>query len=66
MKGVHISPPMDTCVMYGCVIPEGRRICPSCEKAWGIPKLVQSQKQKKIKLRKNNGKKHHEKGNAIW
>ena len=33
MKGVHISPPIDTCVICGCVIPEGRQICPSCEKA---------------------------------
>lgn len=66
MKGFHISPPIDTCVICDCVIPEGRQICPSCEKAWGIPKLGQSQKQKRIKLRKNNGKKHHEKGNAIW
>ena len=66
MKGVHISPPIDTCVICGCVIPEGREICPSCEKAGGIPKLGQSQKQKRISLRKNKGKKQHEKRNAIW
>lgn len=65
MKGIHISPPVDICVICGSVIPEGRQICPSCEKTWEIVKLGQGQKQKRIELRKNNGKKHHEKGNTI-
>ena len=55
MKGVHISPPIDTCVICGCVIPEGRQICPSYENEWRKRVEQETKRKGKIpyKLRKN-------------
>lgn len=32
MKVIHISPQEDICIVCGTPIPEGRQICPNCER----------------------------------
>ena len=55
MKGVHISAPIDTCVICGCVIPKGRQICPNCGNEWRKRVEQETKRKGKIpyKLRKN-------------
>lgn len=45
MNAIHISPPVDVCAICGCVIPEGRQICPDCEEKWGKSRSEDTKKR---------------------
>lgn len=32
IEDAHKYPDADTCIYCGCIIPEGRLLCPKCEK----------------------------------
>lgn len=65
MNAIHISPPVDVCVICGCVIPEGRQICPDCEEKWGKSRSEDTDKRKDSRSghrKENRGKGEQQSG----